>query len=289
MQLIAESYDLLRSVGRARAGARSPTIFRDVERGRPRVLPHRDHRRGAASTPTPRPGKPFVDVVARPGRAEGHRPLDRAERARPRRPGHRHRRGGVRPRRCPGTPRSARPPAALRGPDAAARSTAGDDFVDDVRAGAVRLQGRRLRAGLRPIVAGAARVRLGHRPRRDRHDLARRLHHPRPVPRTASATPTSASPTSDAARGRRTSPTRSRDGAGRLAAGGRHRGAGRASRRPASPRRSPTTTRCARERLPAALIQALRDYFGAHTYRRVDRDGAFHTLWSGDRSEVTGG
>ncbi len=40
------------------------------------------------------------------------------------------------------------------------------------------------------------------------------------------------------------------------------------------------------ERLPAALVQGLRDYFGAHTYRRTDRDGAFHTLWSGDRSEV---
>jgi 6-phosphogluconate dehydrogenase len=41
-----------------------------------------------------------------------------------------------------------------------------------------------------------------------------------------------------------------------------------------------------RDRLPAALIQGLRDYFGAHTYRRVDRDGVFHTLWAGDRSEV---
>jgi 6-phosphogluconate dehydrogenase len=41
------------------------------------------------------------------------------------------------------------------------------------------------------------------------------------------------------------------------------------------------------ERLPAALIQGLRDFFGAHTYRRVDRDGTFHTLWGGDRSEVT--
>jgi 6-phosphogluconate dehydrogenase len=40
------------------------------------------------------------------------------------------------------------------------------------------------------------------------------------------------------------------------------------------------------ERLPAALIQGLRDYFGAHTYRRTDRDGSFHTLWGGDRSEV---
>ncbi|OPC82796.1 phosphogluconate dehydrogenase (NADP(+)-dependent, decarboxylating) [Embleya scabrispora] len=38
-------------------------------------------------------------------------------------------------------------------------------------------------------------------------------------------------------------------------------------------------------RLPAALIQAQRDFFGAHTYRRVDRDGTFHTEWSGDRKE----
>ena len=38
-------------------------------------------------------------------------------------------------------------------------------------------------------------------------------------------------------------------------------------------------------RLPAALIQGLRDYFGAHTYRRTDRDGVFHTLWAQDRSE----
>lgn len=42
----------------------------------------------------------------------------------------------------------------------------------------------------------------------------------------------------------------------------------------------------ASKRLPAALVQGQRDFFGAHTYRRVDRDGLFHTLWSGDRSEV---
>jgi 6-phosphogluconate dehydrogenase len=41
------------------------------------------------------------------------------------------------------------------------------------------------------------------------------------------------------------------------------------------------------ERLPAALIQGLRDYFGAHTYHRADRDGTFHTLWAQDRTEVT--
>ena len=40
------------------------------------------------------------------------------------------------------------------------------------------------------------------------------------------------------------------------------------------------------QRLPAALVQAQRDLFGAHTYRRVDRDGLFHTDWSGDRQEI---
>jgi 6-phosphogluconate dehydrogenase len=32
-------------------------------------------------------------------------------------------------------------------------------------------------------------------------------------------------------------------------------------------------------RLPANLLQAQRDYFGAHTYQRVDREGTFHTDW----------
>ena len=40
------------------------------------------------------------------------------------------------------------------------------------------------------------------------------------------------------------------------------------------------------ERLPAALVQGQRDFFGAHTYRRVDMAGTFHTQWSGDRSEI---
>jgi 6-phosphogluconate dehydrogenase len=35
------------------------------------------------------------------------------------------------------------------------------------------------------------------------------------------------------------------------------------------------------ERLPANLTQAQRDYFGAHTYRRTDREGSFHTEWPG--------
>ncbi|MDQ7994187.1 MAG: NADP-dependent phosphogluconate dehydrogenase [Propionicimonas sp.] len=39
-------------------------------------------------------------------------------------------------------------------------------------------------------------------------------------------------------------------------------------------------------RSTAALIQGQRDLFGAHTYRRTDRPGTFHTLWVGDHTEV---
>mmetsp|Transcript_2439 Transcript_2439/g.6786 ORF Transcript_2439/g.6786 Transcript_2439/m.6786 type:complete len:488 (-) Transcript_2439:310-1773(-) len=34
-----------------------------------------------------------------------------------------------------------------------------------------------------------------------------------------------------------------------------------------------------RSRLPANLVQAQRDFFGGHTYQRVDKEGTFHTLW----------
>jgi 6-phosphogluconate dehydrogenase len=37
------------------------------------------------------------------------------------------------------------------------------------------------------------------------------------------------------------------------------------------------------QRLPANLLQAQRDYFGAHTYQRIDREGTFHTDWIRER------
>ncbi|MCA9939644.1 MAG: decarboxylating NADP(+)-dependent phosphogluconate dehydrogenase [Anaerolineales bacterium] len=45
------------------------------------------------------------------------------------------------------------------------------------------------------------------------------------------------------------------------------------------------------ERLPANLLQAQRDYFGAHTYERVDRPRGqfFHTDWTGHGGDVTAG
>jgi 6-phosphogluconate dehydrogenase len=44
-----------------------------------------------------------------------------------------------------------------------------------------------------------------------------------------------------------------------------------------------------RESLPANLLQAQRDYFGAHTYQRIDqpRGKYFHTNWTGHGGSVT--
>jgi len=39
-------------------------------------------------------------------------------------------------------------------------------------------------------------------------------------------------------------------------------------------------------RASTALIQGMRDFFGSHTYGRVDEPGTFHTLWSSKRNEV---
>lgn len=40
------------------------------------------------------------------------------------------------------------------------------------------------------------------------------------------------------------------------------------------------------ERMPTNLIQAQRDYFGAHTYQRTDREGVFHTEWHSEERET---
>ena len=78
---------------------------------------------------------------------------------------------------------------------------------------------------------------------------------------------------------------------GRLAPGGRARGRRRASRCRRSPPRSRSSTATAAERLPANLLQAQRDYFGAHTYERVDqpRGKFFHTNWTGHGGNVSSG
>ncbi|MDP6720383.1 MAG: hypothetical protein QGF59_17100 [Pirellulaceae bacterium] len=42
-----------------------------------------------------------------------------------------------------------------------------------------------------------------------------------------------------------------------------------------------------RAHVPANLLQAQRDYFGAHTYQRTDREGTFHTDWLTQRRPPT--
>jgi 6-phosphogluconate dehydrogenase len=41
-----------------------------------------------------------------------------------------------------------------------------------------------------------------------------------------------------------------------------------------------------RERLPANLVQAQRDFFGGHTYQRIDREGTFHCLWDETHKDI---
>lgn len=40
-----------------------------------------------------------------------------------------------------------------------------------------------------------------------------------------------------------------------------------------------------RQRLPASLTQAQRDFFGNHTYERIDKDGRFHTTWTDEHKD----
>ena len=158
-------------------------IFAELERGRTRLLPDRDHGRGACANATPRPAAARRRHPRR-GRAEGHRPLDGAS---PR---------SISACRSPAITEAvfARALSGRREQRAAAeklfphaptpaaerpRPTRSRRFGDALYA----VEDRRLRAGLRADDGGVARVWLEARSRRDRVDLARRLHHPRPLPR----------------------------------------------------------------------------------------------------------
>ena len=282
MQLIAEAYDLLRA-GLGAAPAEIAEIFRTWNEGdlesflieiTADVLAHTD-----AAT-----GKPFIDIVLDQAEQKGTGrwtvqsaldlgiPITGIAEATFARSlsGHADQRDAA--REAFGSDLS---PLAGRGPGRVHRGRA---------PGPVRLQGRRVRPGLRPDRGRQRRVRLGHRPRRDGHHLARRLHHPGPFPEPHPGglrrEPGPAQPAGGAVLRQRRVGRR-----GQLAPGGGRRGPGRRCPSPAFSSSLAYYDGLRRDRLPAALIQGLRDNFGAHTYRRVDRDGTFHTTWAGDRSE----
>ena len=225
-------------------------------------------------------GKPFVDIVARPGGLEGHRRLDRAERARPRHPRLRHRRGGLRPRRVV----EAEP----------ARGGAGDSSS----------AGRTCRRRRRTAFADDVRARRSTPPRSSR--TRRASTRSSPAPRSTAGTSTRArvakiwrggciiraqflnrivdaydeNPNiADAARGAVLRRRPSRDGE---AAWRRVVSTAALSGVPVPGFASALSyyDSLASDRLPAALMQGQRDFFGAHTYKRVDKEGTFHTLWS---------
>ena len=104
--------------GWAHPPPRSPKSSRSGTRATSSPSSSRSPRR-CSPTSTPPPARPFVDIVRRPGRAEGHRPLDRAERARPRRADHRDRGGHLRARPVRRREAARRPPqGVLPGHDA---------------------------------------------------------------------------------------------------------------------------------------------------------------------------
>ena len=180
MQLIAESYDLLRHG----AGLEVPEIaerFRAWNESELESFLIEISARVLAKTDDAT-GQPLVDVILDAAEQKGTGRWTAQNALELGRAADRDHRGGVRPHaeRAEGSS-ARRPPIELAGPARRARPTR--TLGRRPRARAVRVEDRLLRPGLRPDGGGGRRRGLGYRPRRDGDDLARRLHHPRPLPR----------------------------------------------------------------------------------------------------------
>ena len=191
MQLIAEAYDLLKSVYGLDAPAMAE-IFQAWKQGdldsylieiTAAVLRKTDGDRQAAGRRHPRRG-----------RAEGHRPLDGSKRARTRRAADRDHRGGLRPRPLR-APRDAagdgEEDAAAGAADAEARK--GGDRRDPRRS--LRLQDRRLRAGFEQM-SGASANTTGTSSSAISRPSGAAAASSAPVSSTVSRRPTTATPSS---------------------------------------------------------------------------------------------
>ena len=175
-----------------------------------------------------------------------------------------------------GRPRAGEQGAArARRPSSTATSK---QFIEAGAAGAVRLEDLQLRPRLRADAGGGQGARLAARTSATSPCCGAAAASFGRGSSTASRKPSTPTRSWKTCCWRRTSPRRSRRPS---------RPGGTWSRRPCSwafrcrpsPRPWPTTTATASERLPANLLQAQRDYFGAHTYERTDKPGTFHTDW----------
>ncbi len=169
MQLISESYHLMKAGPRDVQRGDAPGL-RGVERGRARLLPHRDHPRhpghqGRGGTPRPRPHP-------RHRRPEGHRQVDGDLRRQPRGAHDPGRRGGLRPGPLGPQGRARR---RGEGPDRARGVLRGrqDRLRRGHPPGHVRLEDRLLRPGLHAHARGGAGARLEPELRRHRPHVAR--------------------------------------------------------------------------------------------------------------------
>jgi 6-phosphogluconate dehydrogenase len=156
----------------------------------------------------------------------------------------------------------------------------GPALVADVRDGALlQPRSRSYAQGTQPAGAPATRdKKLGPRSRRDRAHLEGRLHHPRALPAASIQEAYVRDPKLD---NLLLDPTFRDELAPRQ--GGMRRVVAKAAE-VGLPLLGMGASlgyydMVRRERLPANLTQAQRDYFGAHTYKRVDREGDFHTDW----------
>jgi 6-phosphogluconate dehydrogenase len=284
MQLICEAYALFQA-----AGLTAPEIaavFDQLEPGRAAELPDRDHRR-ALEQVDPDTGRPLVDLILDKAGPEGHRPLDADQRRRERGGGQHHqRRGGsacavVDARAAQvaaAAAAGARPTTAGRGPRARwcsrctrrctrPRSSATRRAWTCCAAWARRRTGAWTWAASRPSGAAAA-------------SSARAFSN-------ASRRSTAPTPRCPTWRWRRTSATCStaaqqpwRQVVALAVGAGIPVPAFSASLAYYDSLRS--------ARLPANLLQAQRDFFGAHTYERTDRPAGqfFHTHRAGHRRLV---
>ena len=282
MQLIAEAYDLLRHAGGFEP-AQIAEIFQHLEQRPPRLLPDRDHRRGPRAHRR-QDGRALRRHRARPGRAEGHRPLDRAERPRPGRAGRRHRRGDLRPVAVrPRRPARRRPRAARTRPRGGRRTRGA--FADKVEQALYASKIVSYAQGWNMIARGQRASTTGTSTSGRWRSSGAAAASSGPRSSTGSGPPTRATPQlptllADPDFGKEV--TAAQDAWRDVVATAVHIGIPV----PGFSAALAYYDALRAERLPAALIQGLRDFFGAHTYRRTDAEGSFHTLWAEDRSEV---
>ena len=244
---------------------------------------------------TPGPTGRCVDVIVDAAGMKGTGTWTVQSALSPRRTGQRHRRGRLRPRDLLPSGTARRRAGGAGGPGRHARGlrrragrAAGRPDPAGLRRRhprrVVGQQGRRVRPGSGPHPHRSQGLRLGHRRRRGRQDLAGRAASSGPSCWSESAASTPRTTSSPCWRRRRSRP--SWRAARTPGVGSWRRRRRRGCRCPGFSSALSYYDQARAPRLNAALTQGLRDFFGAHTYRRIDAEGSFHTLWSGDRTEL---